>query len=539
MRPPYPPLVSALFSGLLLSAAWYWNLSVLAFVAWVPLLILETQLNETQGTKKRLRLWAYSYLCFFTWNLLVTWWIVYASFGGACMAILANALLMSMVFLLYSALKQQLGQDWSHWILLPLWLAWEHLHGLWDLSWTWLNLGNVFAFQHHWVQWYEFTGASGGSAWVLSVNLLLFTLIRKNAGDLRATRILPYPILVIALPILLSFLILKLREPLSGRQKPLSCLIVQPNVDPYNSKFVFDYRQQFLKALTLIRSKLEPGTEYLVLPETFVTSDINEELLNQSEELAWFRDSLMRSHPQLKIITGGNTYAFYRDAAKVTATARFDQNSGLYYDYYNSAIYIDKDTCEVYHKSRLVPGVEKMPFPALLKPLEKLALNLGGTVGSLGLQEERSVFGKRNEGPALAPVICYESVYADYLSEYVRNGAQWICIVTNDGWWEDTPGYKQHMQYARLRAIENRRQIARSANTGISCFIDEFGNSYDETGWWQEAVISGKIYPNADLSLFSRFGDLLSRAAVLLSLVLLLYGATRPLAGRFSKGKQV
>lgn len=539
MRLSYPPVLLAFFSGLLLSAAWYWNLTPLAFVGWVPLLFMERQINESQGAKKRLRLWAYSYLCFFIWNLLVTWWIVYASFGGACMAILANALLMSMVFLLYSALKQHVSSGWSHWILLPLWLAWEHLHGLWDLSWTWLNLGNVFAFQHTWIQWYEFTGASGGSAWILSVNLLLFALIRNNEGNLKTWRILPYPILAIALPILLSLLILHMREPLQRKQKPLSCLIVQPNVDPYNSKFVLDYRQQFLNALKLIRSKLEPGTEYIVLPETFVTSDINEELLNKSEELQWFRDSLMRSHPQLKIITGGNTYAFYKDAAKITATARFDHNSGLYYDYYNSAIYIDRDTCEVYHKSRLVPGVEKMPFPALLKPLEKLALNLGGTVGSLGLQDERSVFGKHRKASVLAPVICYESVYADYLSAYVRNGAQWICIVTNDGWWEDTPGYKQHMQYARLRAIENRRQIARSANTGISCFIDEFGNSYGETAWWQEAVITGGIYPNTQLSFFSRYGDLLSRGAVLLSAALLLFAVLRRLALTFGRAKQV
>lgn len=539
MSRSYPSILLALLSGCLLAAAWYWHLGPLLFIAWLPLLFLEKQITEGQGGKKRLKLWCYSYLAFFVWNLLVTWWIVYASLGGACMAILANALLMSMVFLIYSALRSHIPATWSHWILLPVWMAWEHLHSFWDLSWTWLNLGNVFSFHHTWVQWYEFTGASGGTAWVLSVNLLLYSAIIKQRTDIDRRKLPILPLLVVMVPLLVSFVLLKVRKPLSSVAEPLRCLVVQPNVDPYNFKFVMEYQQQFLKALNLIRQKLDAQTDLVVLPETFVTSDINEEVLNRSEEMRWFRDSLMKHHSELKIVSGGNTHTFFKDPEKITATARFDGNSGLYYDYYNSAIYLDKDTCEVYHKSKLVPGVEKMPFPALFKPLEKLALNLGGTVGSLGLQKERTVLDNKNGGCSIAPVICYESVYSDYLSEYIRNGAKWICIVTNDGWWENTPGYKQHMNYARLRAIENRRQIARSANTGISCFIDEFGNTYQETPWWQPAVISQDIYLNDELTLFSRFGDVLSFAAVIISLLVSVYGLWVRLSRRFGSRKHV
>jgi apolipoprotein N-acyltransferase len=284
-----------------------------------------------------------------------------------------------------------------------------------------------------------------------------------------------------------------------------------------------EYQQQFIKALALAKPNLNAQTHYLVLPETFITNNINEKFLNESEELVWFRDSLIKALPNLKVITGGNTYEFYEDPSKVTSTARFDKNSGLHYDVYNSAVYIDATSSQVYHKSKLVPGVEKMPFPALFKPLENLALDLGGTVGSLGLQKERSVFKDETNQTAIAPVICYESVYSDYVSEYVRNGASLIFIVTNDGWWDDTPGYKQHLNYARLRAIENRRQIVRSANTGISCFLDELGNIYQPSKWWQEAVIAQHIYPNTELTFFSRFGDLISYSAVLFSSLLLLF----------------
>ncbi len=269
---------------------------------------------------------------------------------------------------------------------------------------------------------------------------------------------------------------------------------------------------------------MNQSVDFLVLPETFITENINEANINRSEEILWFRDSLLLKYPKMEIVCGANTYEFYREPNIQTATSRFDQSSGLYYDMYNTALAINKDSIQIYHKSKLVPGVEKMPFPALLKPLESLALNLGGTIGSLGLQNERTVFKSKKEDISIAPVICYESVYSDYVSKYIRNGASLIFIITNDGWWENTPGYKQHLNYARLRAIENRRQIARSANTGMSCFIDEFGNVYQKTNWWEEAVIAGNLYPNTNLTFFSTYGYLISYSAIVFISLVLIYG---------------
>lgn len=98
---------------------------------------------------------------------------------------------------------------------------------------------------------------------------------------------------------------------------------------------------------------------------------------------------------------------------------------------------------------------------------------LGGSVQGLGRQRERSVF--ESGSTKIAPVICYESIYGNYIGDYIRNGAEAIFIMTNDGWWDDTPGYHQHLAYGILRAIEFRKPIARSANTGISCFVDAKG----------------------------------------------------------------
>lgn len=515
----------SLLSAILLSAAWYWNLTICIFFGFVPLLLLEDRISgDAELTRPRLRLFGFAYLSFFTWNILVTWWVVYASAGGASLAFLANSFLMAAVFLVFSYIKKRLNKTWGVWLLIPLWIAWEHAHTLWDLTWTWLTLGNVFAFNPRWIQWYEYTGTSGGTLWALAVNIIVFNLLKKSTPLTFSWKAVLRVACFILVPMLLSLLLLlsyTLKQANSVSRKEASLtLVVQPNIDPYNTKFSLDYQSQFLRVLELVRGKITTETRYLVLPETFITDDLDESIISGAESIRWFRDSLIRNFPDLKIITGGNTYVFYEQEKDITATARRERQSGKYYDMFNSAIYIDKNTVEVYHKSKLVPGVERMPFPALLKPLEGLAINMGGTMGSLGMQERRTVLGK---APAIAPVICYESVYADYVTGYVRNGANFIFIITNDGWWEDTPGYIQHLNYARLRAIENRRQIARSANTGISCFIDEFGNVSEATRWWEEAVIEKKLIPGYELSFFSKFGDLISYISLTASILLILW----------------
>jgi apolipoprotein N-acyltransferase len=513
----YPSLLLSLLSGLLLSASWYWGLGILIFVAFVPLLFIEDRLYLARDNRSNLKVLGYAYLSFIIWNVLVTWWVVYASFGGALMAFLFNSLFMALVLVIFSAIKKRLNKDWAVWILIPLWIAWEHGHTLWDLSWPWLTLGNVFAFQHNWVQWYEFTGTSGGTLWILMANIIAFNAIKKAFTTQSFVRAATDIAAAVIIPMFISYIILLagIVKPEKEKQLAIPVIIVQPNIDPYNVKFYLDYQSQFLKMLNLVRDRLRAETEYLVLPETFITDDINEDNIHESEAIQWFRDSLISKYPRLKIITGANTYQFYNEKKDITATARLDQRSGKYYDVYNTAVCITTDHVRFYHKSKLVPGVERMPFPALLKPLEKLAIDMGGTMGSLGTQFNRSVFSDPDSRTSVAPVICYESIYADYLTEYIRKDADFIFIITNDGWWENTPGYKQHLNYAKLRAIENRRQIARSANTGISCFIDEYGNISQPTDWWQEAVIEKNLYKNPRFTFFSRYGDLISYSSVL------------------------
>lgn len=527
-----PNYLLAILGGFLLSAAWFSPLTVFSFIAWVPLLVIEDKISNSHTiNRKRLTLTGLSYLTFFIWNLAVTWWICYASFGGAAMAIICNAILMCVVFMLWRNLKRRLNKPWAIWLLIPIWLGFEYGHTLWDLTWTWLTLGNVFAFNHNWVQWYEFTGTSGGSLWILIVNIFIFNLVKQNSYKLSQ---FAKPITIIVIPIIVSYLILA-SEPQTQnlKEKTYKTMIVQPNVDPYNEKFYFEPEIQLKNLLIQLNNKLDSTVDFLVLPETFLTEDIFEGQENESFSFHFLKDSLLAKYPDLTIITGANTVYTFKQGEPLSATASKYSNANEYYDSYNTGIQINKAGFVKYHKSKLVPGVEKMPFPTLFKPLESLAIDLGGTMGSLGTQKERTVFFSHNNQIGIAPVICYESVYPDYVADYIRNGANFIFIITNDGWWENTPGHKQHLAYAKLRAMETRKEIARCANTGISCFITPYGKIEQATPYWEEAIITKEMKPHNEQTFFVRFGDLISYSSSILAILLVIWSQVL----RFKKSK--
>ena len=206
-------------------------------------------------------------------------------------------------------------------------------------------------------------------------------------------------------------------------------------------------------------------------------------------------------------------------------TARYHASTNRYYDAYNTALQLDTAGVQLYYKSKLVPGVEMMPFAFVLKHFKSLSVNLGGVSGSLGSQLERSIF--HSTQGHVAPIICYESIYGEYVLDYVRAGSDLFAIITNDGWWKDTPGYRQHLAYASLRAIETRRAIARSANTGTSAFVDALGNITQSTSWWQPAVIQKELPLCKGITFYTIYGDYIGRLAAFVAAILFFYAIAK------------
>ncbi len=511
---------------MLLSAAWpAGGFAPLLFVALVPLLWVEENIAAKGYKYSGIKLFPYTYITFLVWNVLTTYWVYHSSAFGGIIAFTLNALFQTLVFQLFHFTKKHTGETAGYTSLVVYFIAWEYFHLQWDLSWPWLTFGNGFSEYYKWIQWYEYTGVFGGYLWMFVSNIVVF-LILKDAITLHnykpVVAKVNFLFLWIAIPICLS---LYIYQTYTEKANPVNIVVVQPNIDPYNEKFDgMTASEQLEKMLTLAKQKIDSTTDYLIGPETALVEGIWENKIETSNSIQRIRQFLA-DYPNLKFVLGLSSYRMYENGEKTSSTARpWRKKKNMSWDAYNTGMQMqDGHPIQLYHKSKLVPGVEKMPFPSLLKPLEKYAIDLGGMPGSLGVQDKRSVFVSYSDNKKIAPAICYESIYGEYCGEYIKNGAGLIFIITNDGWWKDTPGYRQHCSYARMRAIESRRSIARSSNTGTSCYINQRGDIEQPTKFWVPAVIKGTINYNEEITFYTKHGDYIVWIASILSLMLLVY----------------
>jgi apolipoprotein N-acyltransferase len=520
----------SLLTGVLLWAAWpARGLPFILVFAFCPLLVVEEHFYRQGANFRAFKFFTYAYVAALSWNILSTWWVLNSTIVGGIAAIVLNALFMALVLVAFHYVRMKTNNITGYASFVILWIAFEYFHLNWQCSWPWLTLGNGFANHVEAVQWYEYTGVLGGSLWILVSNLLFFQLVKSLwldvDGKAYRKKSIIMVIAIVVIPISISFIIaFSYNSKTADKKRYVQAVVVQPNIDPYNEKFSGDFKNQLDKMLALADTKVDSTTDYLIFPETALTDpDIWENNLEQNGSIQTLQKYLTK-YPKLSIVTGASTWRNYNVGDNIPESARKYTGGDGFFDAYNTAFQLNNSsTLQLYHKSKLVPGVETMPFRKLLGPIADLAFSLGGTSGTLGTQKEPSVFYTPNGKNCVGTAICYESIYGEYIGQYVLKGAQLIFVITNDGWWGDTPGYKQHLAYARLRAIETRRSIARSANTGISEFIDEMGNVSEQTGWWVPAVIKTNLSLNRDITFYVKHGDYIGVLMSWLSAVLLVY----------------
>ncbi|WP_235444266.1 apolipoprotein N-acyltransferase [Zhouia amylolytica] len=518
----------AIFSGLLLALAWpTYGLPLLAFLGFIPLLIAEKNIRLSDTKRKGLKTLATSYLAFLVWNSITTWWLWYSSAFGMFFAILVNSLLMALVFLMYHKVANKLPSK-IHLVFLPaIWMAFEKFHLNWDFSWPWLNLGNVFSEYTSWIQWYEFTGTFGGALWIWIVNIGLFKTYEKYQEH-KSTKILSIGVgknvLCIAIPIIISFLILNNYE---EGNKTIEAVIIQPNVDPYTEKYGQSNTEIAAGLIQQAKDKLDENTDYLIAPETVFSDTFPIDQFDRSQQKNML-STLSKNNDNLNIIVGADFYRLYQQDERPTSTANRTQR-GDWVDWYNAAAQINKTgKSQFYIKSKLVVGVENFPFKSILEPLlGNIMLDLGGTIATRSIQKERGVFTSNTGEFVAAPIICYESVYGEFVTGYIKKGANFLTIITNDAWWDRTQGHMQHLSYAKLRAIETRRSIARSANTGVSAFINEKGEVMSTLAYEIKGTLKGVITINDKKTFYVQYGDYIARIAVLIAGLIILFAIAR------------
>jgi apolipoprotein N-acyltransferase len=502
----------ALLSGLLLGLPWSIPpLFPLVLVAWVPLLLVEERVRRDSNPYAVFNL---ALVAFLLWNVLGTWWIARAQAVGAVLIILANALLQALVFWLASRVRVTLKLPLFFPFLL-LWMGYEHFHLSWDLAWPWLNLGNAFSPAPQAIQWYEYTGVRGGTLWILLVNfatLKVYTAWRRKgpAGLVASGALLS---LLILLPALGSHLMLRNFE---EADETVEIALLQPNLDSYTVKFdPQNYTRHVAEFFEAADALVDGGTRFLLGPETLVVAQIDERDPAASPFYRMLLD-FREKHPQLNILVGVHSYLEV-EGETVPPGSRFNREGGFYYEAFNTALFLpagEPAVPQYYHKSKLVPLFERMPFVQYLRFLGKYSLELGGYTGTYSNRQANPTFVVPGASIRILPIVCFESIFGPYCARRLPGEMSFICMLTNDGWWKGTPGYRHHFRFSVLRAIENRRDFVRVANTGISALIDARGRVLARTPWWEKASLKATVHLRRGRTFFARHGDWLGRAAL-------------------------
>jgi apolipoprotein N-acyltransferase len=186
------------------------------------------------------------------------------------------------------------------------------------------------------------------------------------------------------------------------------------------------------------------------------------------------------------------------------------------YRYFNSSILFDTNGNEIgkYDKQHLVPFGEYVPLPGLMRKFTPVEVDFGRGSGSTLLP--------LNGHGDFSVLICFEDTVAPLAVNAVRAGARWLVNQTNDAWFDPSAASEQHLAHAVFRCVENRVPMARCCNTGVTCFIDAYGNVRRSIDVRQAGFTTGQLHPRSageNLTFYTRYGDFFARACLLVALV--------------------
>jgi apolipoprotein N-acyltransferase len=291
--------------------------------------------------------------------------------------------------------------------------------------------------------------------------------------------------------------------------------IVQPNLDPWEK-----WRRDPMRIINLYLSltdsllAVSPVKPEIVLwPETAIPVRL------LSAGASGYRDHLRdgMKNKGFSLVTGFPHMVIYGDSSLAPASAKRIPSTGERYDDFNAVAFLESDNPNIrwYGKMKMVPLAERVPYADAFYYLDFLRWGVG--IGGWQIGPDTTVFSDRATGAEFSAMICYESTYPDFVSSFVRKGAEFISVITIDSWWGRMSGAFQHQQFAILRAIENRRWIARCALGGFSCFIDPYGRVYKKTGLFERSVIAMRIPRRTDLTFYSLNPGVLPVSCALIS----------------------
>lgn len=532
------PITLSLLSGILLGVSYAfvdWGSGVLMLVAYVPLLLLFAQDSPELGWKRRT--W-YAYLSLVLFHGLTNWWIASWQeqtdpylFATGIALLVVHPLLLLPPFIALASIRKRLGVQWMFASFPFVLTAFEWLHGQTDFSYPWLSSGYALI-NLSFAQVADVVGVYGLTFLLAVSNCIIAALAFLPSFRVKRWRriILAVHVLLLSAWGAIGYIHQKSVEALTepaGADSARSVMLVQPNENPWD-KWT-DSRVQLAIHLSLTDSAIAKHG----IPDAVIWSEtaLPYVIRDPRHSLEWSGLRSWIDKTGTSLMTGVADRVIY-DRSQAPASARTSSaDPDLKYDVFNAAYMLNPSVSDVqvHRKSMLTPFAERLPFADQLTfAMSWIEWGVGISSWGKGLSRV-PIHAVRNADTLLSigSIICIESIYPEVSRDLVLNGANALCVITNDAWYNGTAGPRQHYNIARMRAIETRKPVLRCANSGVSGLISPTGESVQEIPTEQSGVAVVKVVPNDVITPFVRYGNVIPIASAVF-VVFLLLGARIP-----------
>jgi len=495
------------------SSVWY-----LSFIAFVPLLFASDYIlsyNKPFFTFALQLLIAL--VIFYFWGY---YWVLQTANLGF---LIAFAIVLPFLLLVpFYILFKKKGNKYATLYFIAAWLTVELIQSYFQLGSPFYNLGNNLGANPKIIQWYEFTGTSGGTLWILLVNFLVYSFIKTLITDkkqwIQKSTVL---LAVLILPVIISTIIYA-----NYKEKGTTSevLVIHPSTDNRDVKYRVNIYELMDIYLDIMLPEITKNTEYVVLPETAITNAGWVKDFNRNLVFNYFYKHT-DSFPDLKLITGAVTYEEIPNVEKIKnykkiPGIRYSENYKTWYYTYNAALHIEKNRpVQIRVKEGLVPFQEYAPYPLVIPRLAPVGIDFQFSTRD----KNRDVFTSANNRKTAA-IVCYEVVFNRMFYDAVREGAQAFFVLLNEGWYDSKKVPRQFLQHSVIKAIETRKSIAHSSNMGISAFINQRGEVIAMTDSKLADFLKGEIKMNRKTTFAARTGNYLGLLAFLATIGYMVYG---------------
>lgn len=501
---PTSSLICAALAGGLLAVAYPpFPLGFLASLAIAWFLVIVHGLAPRQAAK-------HGYIFGFVFHFATLYWTGWVSGPGMVVMVAILGLYVSIVFWLWAWIRSVLGGR-AVWLFPFIWVAHEHLRGVGDLAFPWTNLSLSQVHYLPLIQFADITGDLGVGLWICFLGVFIHQIFRAWTQKKR-----------FALGVLWAGLVLMFAVPYAYGQLVLGKLsggpavrlaVLQGDIDSYRKWDSAYVDQSFAIYEAQSRAAAARGARLIIWPETAAPVYIRSE--------PRYRRELRELSSELGV-------------PLLVGTLEYENVKGGGYLSYNAAVVFDSGAYhpEYHAKLHLVPLGEWIPFSDRIKVLDHL--EVGGAHFTRGT---KYVLFPHQSG-AYAAAICYESVFPEIIRGFAIAGARFFVNITNDGWYGFSSGPVQHALIAVYRAIETRRPIARSANTGISTLIDCAGRLHNPTAQYVPDVLLADLplgYPDGE-TFFVMHGMFVGKWSLILTIVSAAWVSIARLRKRRAKG---